>query len=56
MINLPEGVVPVTSTTTDSRIDDEVAIDDAEYQRVMRRIFHVDGGADAVVSAFNSSI
>jgi hypothetical protein len=51
-----EGVEPVTSNMNDLPIDDDVYIDEAEYDRIMRRIFRADGGADTEVSAFNSSI
>jgi hypothetical protein len=51
-----EGVEPVTSNMNDLPIDDDVYIDEVEYDRIMRRIFRADGGADTEVSAFNSSI
>jgi hypothetical protein len=51
-----EGVESVTSNINDLPIDVEVCIDEVEYDRIMRRIFLADGGADTDVSAFNSSI
>jgi FXSXX-COOH protein len=51
-----EGVEPVTSNMNEPPIDIEDSIDDDEYLRIMRRVFHVDGGTDTDVSAFNSSI
>ncbi len=51
-----EDVESVTSYMNDLPIDAEVCIDDAEYSRIMRRIFLADGGTDTDVSAFNSSI
>jgi hypothetical protein len=37
-------------------LDVEVSIEDAEYDRIMRRILGQDDGSDTPVSAFNSSI
>jgi hypothetical protein len=51
-----EGVTSGASDMGDLSLDVEVNIDDVEYARVMRRIIIGDGGTDAVVSAFNSSI
>jgi hypothetical protein len=51
-----EDVESVTSNTNDPPIDAEANIEDAEYSRIMRRIFLVEGGTDTTVSAFNSSI
>jgi sulfatase maturation enzyme AslB (radical SAM superfamily) len=50
---LSEGV---TADADDPPLDVEVNIDDAEYGRIMRRVFLADGGTDTDVSAFNSSI
>jgi hypothetical protein len=44
------------SDVRDLPLDVEVNIDDIEYARIMRRITLNDGGADTVISAFNSSI
>jgi hypothetical protein len=51
-----EDVESVTSNTDDPPIDAEANIEDAEYDRIMRRIFLAEGGTDTTVSAFNSSI
>jgi hypothetical protein len=51
-----EDVESVTSNTSDLPIDTGASIDDAEYDRIMKRIFLDDGGTDTDISAFNSSI
>jgi hypothetical protein len=51
-----DDVESITSNTADLPIDAEDNIEDAEYDRIMRRIFLADGGTDTDVSAFNSSI
>jgi hypothetical protein len=51
-----KDVESVTSNMNNPPIDTGASIDDAEYDRIMRRIFLVEGGTDTDVSAFNSSI
>lgn len=52
---MPEAVTSAMPALGDVPFDVEIAISDAEYARIMRRIT-VDDGADTRVSAFNSSI
>ena len=51
-----EDVTSGASDMSDLPLGVEVNIDDIDYARIMRRITLNDGGADTVISAFNSSI
>jgi hypothetical protein len=54
---LTEDVTSDMSALFDVPLDVEIAIDDAEYARIMRRITIDDSsGTDTESSAFNSSI
>jgi hypothetical protein len=52
---MTEAVTSAMPATGDVPFDVDVAIGDAEYARIMRRIT-IDDGADTRFSAFNSSI
>jgi hypothetical protein len=51
-----DTMVSGVSDTLDLPLDGDVVIDDAEYQRIMRRITIQGGGTDTTVSAFNSAL